>query len=637
LLPVVDSNSVPEDQPSRVRGSLVALWGRIEAWAIPRPLLEDVDQARRARLVVACAVVSSVGALVVSVGRVLRGTYLAAGILVGVSLLFGALPWILRRSGRVEPAAHGVAGAWLVLLTAGIYVRGGMGGPPAMALAAVPFLALLLLGTRGGIAWAAIATLDLVGCYIAIKVGGDFTDRLPPASRTDVNALAALVFVVVLSVLAVVGERRRTEALRVIKQRSDELLVAERARIEAETEKQLLRAEHLASLGQLAAGAAHEINNPLAYIHGNLLLLKEQLDEQGSLPSDDLREALEDSLAGAEQIRRIVRELKTYTRGEEEEIEDVELGDVIDAALKMADAELRHRARVERDYAGVAAVKANRTRLLQVFLNLVINAAQALDERSKETNTISIVARPRGDRVVIEVADSGCGMTPDVLSRVTEPFFTTKPVGVGTGLGLSVAHNLITRFGGALEVASTPGAGTRVTVTLRAAAKPARAEPQPPVDAQPPVEDGGSTRPARILVVDDDAAVARVVSRLLAKHQVTVVDSGRKCIDLLAHEPDFDLVLCDLMMPDGGGVEVYEALEASRSPMVGRIVFMSGGAFSDRARDFLDRIDNPVVDKPLSREVLNALVTSALETSGRAARSTLGEPDLARGVSAAEP
>jgi signal transduction histidine kinase/ligand-binding sensor domain-containing protein len=247
------------------------------------------------------------------------------------------------------------------------------------------------------------------------------------------------------------------------------------------TQAQLVQAGKMAAVGTLAAGVGHEINNPLTYIISNLehvseeaaaLAAQEEGSEQSRERLREMQQVLREALMGADRVRRIVRDLKTFSRQDEDTCGPVDLRGVLDSAAKMAGGELRPRAQLVRDYAAeVPLVEGSEARLSQVFLNLIINAAQALPEGRPEQNEVRLVLR-RGDegQVVAEVRDTGSGIPPEVLGRIFDPFFTTKPVGVGTGLGLALSQTFITSMKGRIEVESQPGSGTVFRVRLPAAA-----------------------------------------------------------------------------------------------------------------------------------------------------------------------
>ncbi len=253
----------------------------------------------------------------------------------------------------------------------------------------------------------------------------------------------------------------------------------------------VLEADRLASLATLVAGIAHEINNPLAYILANLRFVGELLGApQGegglTLPAADVKEvraALEEVELGAERVQRIVKDLRVFARTERAKADPVDLAGVIGAALKLVQAEIGERAFVEQDVAGAGKVLGDASRLGQVFVNLLLNAAQAMPGAGATPGRIDVRARRVGDLVKVTVTDNGAGIAPEDLGRVFQPFFTTKPVGVGTGLGLPICQSILTSVAGRISVESTVGVGTTVTVTLVAeSAAPVSSPVSPPVN-----------------------------------------------------------------------------------------------------------------------------------------------------------
>jgi len=263
---------------------------------------------------------------------------------------------------------------------------------------------------------------------------------------------------------------------------------------------------------------------------------------------------------------------------------------------------------------------ANEARLGQVFLNLLVNAAQAIPDGQVERNEIALrtFADEKG-HVVVEVADTGSGIASEHLERLFDPFFTTKPVGVGTGLGLSICHGIVSGLGGEIQVDSQVGKGTRVRVVLPAVAQevavlPARAVepvalPSPPVKSVMP-----PSRQARLLVVDDEPLVARGVTRLLeGECSAEGTSSAKEALERLSKGERFDLLLCDVMMPEMSGEAFFHQLGQVAPDQRERVVFITGGAFTPEARAFLESLPpGRCIFKPLAAEVLRALVWEQL-------------------------
>ncbi len=362
-----------------------------------------------------------------------------------------------------------------------------------------------------------------------------------------------------------------------------------------EMEQRVALSDRMASVGVLAAGVAHDINNPLTYVSANLTCALDALGT-AELDRELMRELLEESREGAERIRRIVRDLQAFSRPREDEIEELDLAMVADSSLSMAWNEIRHRAQLVKDYREAPRVRMNRARLGQVMLNLLVNAAHAIVEGNAERNRIEIRigATPDGD-ALIEVKDTGIGIPPDVLSRVFEPFFTTKSIGVGTGLGLAICHSIVTAAGGRISLASPASGGCIVRITL------------PPVVVATPIAVSPSIElpRRRILLVDDEAPIRRAMSHLLQPtHEIVVADGGESALQQIRSDGQFDVILCDLMMPHMTGMDLYDRLCVEAPSLAKRTIFMTGGAFSQRSSQFLATSGCIHIEKPFDRETL---------------------------------
>ena len=311
-------------------------------------------------------------------------------------------------------------------------------------------------------------------------------------------------------------------------------------------------------------------------------------------------------------MQEIVGDLRTFSRVGESSTGAVDVHQVIDATLKMTSAEVRHRARVDLDLAEVPLVVGDAGRLGQVLLNLLVNAAQAIPDGRADRNTIRITTRTdaSGD-VVVQVSDTGCGIPEHDLARIFDPFFTTKAVGGGTGLGLSICHNIVRSFGGDISVASEVGRGTRFTVLLRRSPDGVGV---PQVPALPRDTPSG----ASVMVVDDEPSVGRAIKRVLRDFQVVVESSGRDALARLVSGEHFDLVLCDLMMPEMSGMDLYEQVKARAPGYAASFIFMTGGAFTERARSFLLDVSNDRIDKPMEPTQLKKKVRERIEAGRRA-------------------
>ena len=381
---------------------------------------------------------------------------------------------------------------------------------------------------------------------------------------------------------------------------------------------QLMVSDRMASVGTLAAGVAHEINNPLAAVIGNLDCVSDSvrrfLKRESPSPGDrsprndawllqEIQEPLDDAREGAERVRFIVRDLKIFSRSPSEDpCGPIDVKSVMESSLRMAWNEIRHRARLVKHYEEGAVVAGSEARLGQVFLNLLVNAAQSMHEGAAEKNEIRVTTRVEGDRVLIDVSDTGPGIAPETVGRVFDAFFTTKAAGVGTGLGLAICQRIVTDMGGALTVESEVGRGTTFRVALRLASTqtlppPATAEIAPSIG-----------RRGRILVVDDEAMVARSVQRTLAAHEVRVSGDAKTALALVAGGERFDLILCDLMMPEMTGMDLHRELRSIAPGQADRMIFLTGGAFTVNAQRFLSESPKEFIEKPFAPANLRAIV-----------------------------
>jgi PAS domain S-box-containing protein len=383
---------------------------------------------------------------------------------------------------------------------------------------------------------------------------------------------------------------------------------------------QLLLSDRMVSVGTLAAGVAHEINNPLSAVLANLDLIKMAISSTDADPTsgngaspasfavlDEISEPLGDAREGAERVRQIVRDLRIFSRTDDERRGPVELHRVLESTLRMAFNEIRHRARLVKDYGQVPQVEGNESRLGQVFLNLIVNAAQAITEGRADKNEIRIVTRTdQQGRAVVEIRDTGSGIAPGDLPRIFDPFFTTKPIGIGTGLGLSICHRIVTSMSGEIQMDSELGKGTVVRVSLQ----PTRAEPvqQPKVTERPQP----ATRRGRILIVDDEPMIGSTIGRVLVEHEVTIATSAQQALQQLRQGNPFDVILCDLMMPDMTGMDLHAEMLRVSPEEAKKMIFVTGGVFTPGAREFLDRTPNQRIEKPFDNYQLRALINDRL-------------------------
>ena len=375
-----------------------------------------------------------------------------------------------------------------------------------------------------------------------------------------------------------------------------ELRVKERTRELESAQEMLVVREKMASLGALAAGVAHEINNPAAFILANLSTMRSHI--QSLLRGDcspeqiiELRDMVDENVIGIDRIRSIIKDLRNFSRIERDDVELVQVNELVDASCNMAACEIKHRARLRKDLGELPLIPADRGKLSQVLINLLINAAHAIGEEGGDRMEIRVSTRWRDGSILISVEDTGCGIPDDVRARIFEPFFTTKPRDVGTGLGLSMSADIVRRHGGTISVASTVGVGTRFDVQIPVGTG---LEVHTPAAAPaPPCPETGSTRKARILVVDDEPDVLRTLSRALrGRHDVVLADGGPQALTRLEYDEEFDVVLCDREMPELDGAGLHEAVRLKAPRLAERFVFIA---------------------KPIALEQLSDAVTRALQ------------------------
>jgi signal transduction histidine kinase/ActR/RegA family two-component response regulator len=437
--------------------------------------------------------------------------------------------------------------------------------------------------------------------------------------RVGLTALAVLLLIGLVATLALLHARHRTlqrtlhdlaeEKTRVGTQKDE--LEQSLARLK-EAREQLARSERLAVVGQLAAGVAHEINNPLAYVLSNLRFIREEMEAlsrgRDEAALGELREALVESEKGSQRIQHIVRGLKAFSRVDEDTREPVDVREVVEGSLRMADHEIRHRCRLVKELGPVPLVEASEGRLGQVMLNLVLNAAQALDPVPGKNHEIRVVTRTSEEgEAIIEVHDTGCGIPEEHRARLFDPFFTTKPVGVGTGLGLSICHGIVSAVGGSIEVTSTVGVGSVFLVRL----PPLRYTPvrRPEAACATPPR-----RPGRIIVVDDDPLVGKAIARRLARvHDVTTFERAADALRALEGAREADVILCDVMMPEIDGPDFCRQLQRRSPELLSRVVLMTGGAFTASTISFVAEGKHELLEKPIDEERLEQVIEARIQ------------------------
>lgn len=381
--------------------------------------------------------------------------------------------------------------------------------------------------------------------------------------------------------------------------------------------------DRLASLGTLAAGVAHEVNNPLSYIIGNQLFAQGELAEIAPLLAnvepeiqsaikdkiESVMAALRDASSGAERVRSITSDLKMLGRSNPQRHRTLHPHAVLDGALKMTASRLSERARIVREFGECPVIRGDEVRLTQVFVNLLLNAAHAIPTGQAEQNEIRIITRTssRGG-AEIEIRDTGSGISKELIPRIFEPFFTTRGLETGTGLGLSISHGIVSSLGGSIEVESRVGAGSSFRVLLPAATGVSSFPPPPP---RPALMSGRH----RLLFVDDERILLDALTRALeARYDVDRATSAANALALFEEGREYDLIVCDLMMPNMTGMELFRTMEARFPEHALRTVFMTGGAFAQGTQEFLNATRRRMLEKPFSNEQLFEFLRTCLET-----------------------
>jgi PAS domain S-box-containing protein len=401
--------------------------------------------------------------------------------------------------------------------------------------------------------------------------------------------------------------------------------------------------DRLRAVGRLAAGLAHEVNNPLTFVLANLESLREshqairrflrrvrvdlatreaitpqsfeQMTAEANLEEviDDAADMLTDCYKGMHRIQDIARSLGTFSRADDSQAEMIDITRVVDDACAMVFNQIRYRARLVKRSEPIPLIAAFPGRIAQALVNMLTNAVEAIDGGAYDKHRIVVSTRAEGDYVIVGVSDTGMGVHEDDRDRIFTPGFTTKAHEGGMGLGLSACKRVAQEHGGKLEVHHLPDGGTRFELVL-------------PIDTGlQAIEQRRESHPtsevplkrSRLLVVDDDAMVLSALRRRLRRRYDTVtVLGGVEALARLAEDPTFDSIVCDLMMPEIDGKSFYDTIKKEHPHLADRIVFMSGGAFTPRLRKFAASVPNPVLQKPVSREDLESMLSGHRDDTG---------------------
>lgn len=384
-------------------------------------------------------------------------------------------------------------------------------------------------------------------------------------------------------------------------------------------ERHLAIQERMATVGTLAAGVAHEINNPLCFIQLNLELLREELPEMLEALKrnpqnqqrlfDDLLAKLDDTIVGTGRVQEVVSDLMVFSHTESsEETSSADVVQSIQLAINLGHHRVKHKAALQFDSTLPIAVRGQVGLLSQVFLNLIVNASDAIEEAGIENGKINIQIRHLPGQVEINVIDNGPGIPADVLPRLFDPFFTTKKVGKGSGLGLSISHSIIERCGGTLQVTNPASGGACFQVRLPLV------DIALPEDITDEVTQQITALKNQLLIIDDEEMLLRALERgLSGDFDVTTTQSGAHAIELIKKGLDPDLILLDIMMPDQDGSQVYQWLVNHRPQYADRILVMTGGAVTKSTQRFLDETTATVFRKPLKIKALRAQIQEMLD------------------------
>jgi PAS domain S-box-containing protein len=489
---------------------------------------------------------------------------------------------------------------------------------------------IVVVHRRGVVVYANDAAVATLGYTGAVEVvGRPFLDMVDPGDREEAQRLLRGLQGQIdklsvsaprrIGLLRRDGTARATEAAAMPIMFDDELATAVLATDVTDRERTLARlvqVDRLAALGTLCAGAAHEINNPLTYtllnIEHTLRALRAASADGSVLTPEQVEEmiaSLSRSVDGAMRVRELGRSLTMFARGGSVDRRwPVDVRGALESSIQMSMHEIRDRARLVRQLGPVPLVAASETSLGQVFINLLVNAAQSIPEGDIENNEVRVsTTTDEHGNAVIEVTDTGTGIAPESLPRIFEPFYTSRKPGVGTGLGLSISSDAIHALGGTITVTSAPGAGSTFRVVL---------PPSPQLEAGPSEHAVALREPsalgepaARVLVVDDEHLVGDAIARALASEcDVTHAASGREALALLSGGARFDLVLCDARMPDLSITALHVEVSRVAPAISDRFVFMTDGALSPMASAFLESVGSRWLEKPVGLEKLREIV-----------------------------
>ena len=553
-------------------------------WLAPRAVFDDDDHRRRAQIFVGKCCFLAVVTPIRAAGLFAAQQWTVGFAYVALFLLSLFLLRLGRRGAGLWWPMQVLAFVVFGLVSVAIVNRGGIGATLFVIHALLPLTVTYVLGLRAGIFWWGGALVFLVG--LSVLQGAEvitLTDRVGQASHV-VDTVIAVVAPTAAMLMSAIFEWSRRQAM-------VGLQLAEKERADAEASLLVLRADKMASVGSLAAGFGHEVNNPLTYIQGNIDFVISAL-RRPSLDPSELTEILVAARQGSTRIADICRALRVYSYADaDQEIGPTSLNDVVKASLNLTRREIEHRASLRVILAQTPQVLGNEAKLTQVLVNLLMNAAHAVEGRPNAE--ITIRAGGNMGSGWIEISDTGPGIPRALRRQIFDPFFTTKNVGEGTGLGLSVSKAVVESLGGELSVLSTVGVGSTFRFSI-------------PALPGGPMSPGGllpvpSIGLRRIVLIEDDLKVARAAARMLEPHSVITCASGAEAIEILTDDPTIavDLIVCDVMMQPTPGWEVYSFIEQHVPELARKFIFVTGGAFSIEAQTALRACPAPLIHKPI--------------------------------------
>lgn len=424
------------------------------------------------------------------------------------------------------------------------------------------------------------------------------------ASAVAVARAGSLIFTE-RSVFPLQNEEGKIIGFRGISRDVTQRILAEEERKQLELKAQI--SSRLASVGEMAAGVAHEINNPLTGITGYAQLLMERNDLQADIKSD--LAAIND---GAQRVAGIVQRLLAFSRQTKPQRKLVDINDLIESTLILRAYHLRvsNIDVVSRLAPGFLETVVDPGQIQQVLLNLIVNAEMEM-KLAHGKGKLTITTEKTNNTIKVSVKDNGPGIKPEIIDRIFDPFFTTRDVGQGTGLGLSLCYGIIAEHSGKIYARSQPGKGATFIVEL-----PVVTAVPPPEPAKPAISKPRKKTKASILVVDDEAVVRDIAKRVLSAegHRVDATGNALEALGKIKNKK-YDLILLDVKMPGMNGIDMYKRIQRTARPLASKVVFMTGDIMGVDTEKFLTRTGAKHIEKPFDAEQLTKAVTAALDNS----------------------